>query len=164
MPGLLAGNVFRVLVVLPQDMYMYAPQSSLNTELLPPAQTITSHPTPLTVFSTHASIDRPIQQVFTELETLGRGFGLKADVFHGGAAYGPQLRALNDGLDILVATPGRFMDHLQRESLSLADVRHVVLDEADEMLNMGFADDIETIFSYVDVSMDVHMFVYKCIC
>ncbi|CAM9480566.1 unnamed protein product [Hapterophycus canaliculatus] len=91
------------------------------------------------------------RQVYTELETLGSAFGLKADVFHGGAAYGPQMRALSDGLDILVATPGRIMDHLQRGALSLADVRHAVLDEADEMLNMGFADDIETIFSYVDV-------------
>ena len=90
--------------------------------------------------------------MYTELETLGKGFGLRADVFHGGSAYGPQMRSLSDGLDILVATPGRVMDHLQRGSLSLADVRHAVLDEADEMLNMGFADDIETIFSYVNVS------------
>lgn len=90
--------------------------------------------------------------MYGELETLGSTFGLKADVFHGGVAYGPQMKVLNDGLDILVATPGRIMDHLQRGSLSLSDVRHAVLDEADEMLNMGFADDIETIFSYVDVS------------
>ncbi|CAM9408692.1 unnamed protein product [Ectocarpus sp. 6 AP-2014] len=91
------------------------------------------------------------RQVYGELETLGSTFGLKADVFHGGAAYGPQMRSLSDGLDILVATPGRIMDHLQRGALDLSDVRHAVLDEADEMLNMGFADDIETIFSYVDV-------------
>lgn len=91
-------------------------------------------------------------QVYGELETLGSTFGLRADVFHGGAAYGPQMKSLNDGLDILVATPGRIMDHLQRGALDLSDVRHAVLDEADEMLNMGFADDIETIFSYVDVS------------
>ena len=90
--------------------------------------------------------------MYGELETLGSTFGLRADVFHGGAAYGPQMRSLSDGLDILVATPGRIMDHLQRGSLDLSDVRHAVLDEADEMLNMGFADDIETIFSYVDVS------------
>lgn len=94
---------------------------------------------------------RLLEQVYTELESLGRGFGLKADVFHGGSAYGPQMKSLSDGLDILVATPGRVMDHLQKGALSLADVRHAVLDEADEMLNMGFADDIETIFSYVDV-------------
>jgi len=92
------------------------------------------------------------EQVYTELQTLGNAFGLRADVFHGGSAYGPQMKSLADGLDILVATPGRIMDHLQRGALSLADVRHAVLDEADEMLNMGFADDIETIFSYVDVS------------
>lgn len=93
-----------------------------------------------------------LSQVYGELETLGSTFGLKADVFHGGTAYGPQMKSLNEGLDILVATPGRIMDHLQRGALDLSDVRHAVLDEADEMLNMGFADDIETIFSYVDVS------------
>ena len=69
------------------------------------------------------------------------------------------MKSLSDGLDILVATPGRVMDHLQRGALSLADVRHAVLDEADEMLNMGFADDIETIFSYVDVSLGL-----RCSC
>lgn len=90
--------------------------------------------------------------MYEELASLGRPFGLRAEVFHGGAAYGPQEGALRQGLDILVATPGRVIDHLQRGNLNLADVQHAVLDEADEMLNMGFADDIESIFSYVNVS------------
>lgn len=87
-----------------------------------------------------------------ELATLGRSFGLRAEVFHGGASYGPQESALKSGIDILVATPGRVIDHLQRGTLDLGNVQHAVLDEADEMLNMGFADDIESIFSYVNVS------------
>ncbi|CAM9234416.1 unnamed protein product [Laminaria digitata] len=91
------------------------------------------------------------RQVYEELATLGRGFGLRAEVFHGGAAYGPQEGALRSGLDILVATPGRVIDHLQRGNLNLGQVQHAVLDEADEMLNMGFADDIESIFSYINV-------------
>ena len=73
-------------------------------------------------------------------------------MFHGGAAYGPKESALRSGLDILVATPGRVIDHLQRGNLDLGQVQHAVLDEADEMLNMGFADDIESIFSYINVS------------
>lgn len=89
--------------------------------------------------------------MYEELATLGRGFGLRAEVFHGGAAYGPQEGALRSGLDILVATPGRVIDHLQRGNLDLGQVQHAVLDEADEMLNMGFADDIESIFSYINV-------------
>lgn len=90
--------------------------------------------------------------MYEELATLARPFGLRAEVFHGGASYGPQEGALRQGLDILVATPGRVIDHLQRGNLNLGEVQHAVLDEADEMLNMGFADDIESIFSYVNVS------------
>lgn len=93
-----------------------------------------------------------VGQVHEELVTLGRSFGLRAEVFHGGASYGPQESALKAGIDILVATPGRVIDHLQRGTLDLGNVQHAVLDEADEMLNMGFADDIESIFSYVNVS------------
>lgn len=93
-----------------------------------------------------------VNQVYEELSTLGQSFGLRAEVFHGGASYGPQESALRSGIDILVATPGRAIDHLQRGTLDLGNVQHAVLDEADEMLNMGFADDIESIFSYVNVS------------
>jgi ATP-dependent RNA helicase DeaD len=64
---------------------------------------------------------------------------------YGGQPITRQLRALSDGVDVVVATPGRAIDHLRRRSLSLDAVRTVVLDEADEMLDMGFADDIETL-------------------
>ncbi|PNY80381.1 DEAD/DEAH box helicase [Deinococcus koreensis] len=64
---------------------------------------------------------------------------------YGGAAYSPQESALRRGVDIVVGTPGRLIDHLERGNLDLGDVKFAVLDEADEMLSVGFADAIETI-------------------
>lgn len=64
---------------------------------------------------------------------------------YGGSPYGPQLRALENGAQVVVGTPGRLMDLMERRALSLEHVRYFVLDEADEMLRMGFADDVETI-------------------
>jgi ATP-dependent RNA helicase DDX21 len=92
-----------------------------------------------------------VQQVAAELAQLAKPQRLAVEAFYGGSPYPPQERALRSGLDILVATPGRLLDHLSRGSLKLNNVKHVVLDEADEMLNMGFADDIEEVFTYVDV-------------
>ena len=78
------------------------------------------------------------RQVAETFEMLARPDGLSVSVFHGGTPYGPQQRALRDGLDVIVGTPGRIIDHLQNGDLDLSEVQHVVLDEADEMLNMGF--------------------------
>ena len=64
---------------------------------------------------------------------------------YGGTGYGPQLGALRRGVHVIVATPGRLIDHLDRKSVSLADLTALVLDEADEMLRMGFVDDVEKI-------------------
>jgi ATP-dependent RNA helicase DeaD len=64
---------------------------------------------------------------------------------YGGQAIQQQLRALRRGVDVVVATPGRALDHIRRRSLDLSAIRFVVLDEADEMLDMGFADDLEAI-------------------
>ena len=66
---------------------------------------------------------------------------------YGGQAYGPQLRALERGADVVVATPGRALDLVRGKKLKLGGVAVVVLDEADEMLDMGFAEDIEAILS-----------------
>ncbi|KAL3911471.1 MAG: hypothetical protein SGILL_007270, partial [Bacillariaceae sp.] len=84
------------------------------------------------------------RQVQDELSGVARPLGLYTEVFHGGVSYDPQSRALRQGLDILVGTPGRIIDHLNRGNLNLAECDSVVLDEADEMLSMGFADDVET--------------------
>ncbi len=85
------------------------------------------------------------RQVSEVLETLGRQHRLRVALFHGGVPYPPQQRVLRDGLDILVGTPGRIIDHLNEQTLNLSGCRYAVLDEADEMLNMGFKDDVETI-------------------
>lgn len=73
------------------------------------------------------------------------GLGLTTVTVYGGAAYGPQENALRRGVDVVVGTPGRLIDHLERGNLDLSAVQFAVLDEADEMLSVGFAEAIETI-------------------
>jgi ATP-dependent RNA helicase DDX21 len=90
------------------------------------------------------------RQVADEIATVvAQPLGLAVEVFHGGVSYGPQANAIRDGLDVLVGTPGRVMDHLEKGNLDLSECDIVVLDEADEMLNMGFADDVEFILKGV---------------
>lgn len=83
------------------------------------------------------------KQVAAEAEQSARH--LTTVTVYGGAAYGPQEKALMRGVDIVVGTPGRIIDHLERGNLRLDDVQIAVLDEADEMLSVGFADAIEQI-------------------
>lgn len=73
--------------------------------------------------------------------------GLHVLPVYGGQGYGVQLSALRRGVQVVVGTPGRVMDHLEKGTLDLSGLRFVVLDEADEMLNMGFAEDVETILA-----------------
>jgi ATP-dependent RNA helicase DeaD len=75
--------------------------------------------------------------------------GARVLAIYGGAPIGRQIRALESGVDVVVATPGRALDHLSRNTLDLSGLRTVVLDEADEMLDMGFAEDIEAIMAAV---------------
>ncbi len=85
------------------------------------------------------------RQVTTELEKLAAGTGLKILSVYGGTRMRGQFTALERGVDIIVGTPGRVLDHLRRGTLRVDQVRIVVLDEADEMLDIGFAEDIEQI-------------------
>ena len=88
-------------------------------------------------------------QVATSIESYGKHIkGLRVTCIYGGSDYRPQLRALRDGVDVLVGTPGRIMDHIKRETLRLNEVECLVLDEADEMLRMGFAEDVQWIMSH----------------
>ncbi|KAK1868725.1 hypothetical protein I4F81_011208 [Pyropia yezoensis] len=89
------------------------------------------------------------QQVERDFAWIGNAHGLKSACFYGGSAMGPQLSALRmgRGLDILVGTPGRLLDHLERGTLNLSGVRYVALDEADEMLSMGFSEDVEKLLA-----------------
>jgi|DewCreStandDraft_5_1066085.scaffolds.fasta_scaffold00228_64 ATP-dependent RNA helicase DeaD len=84
-------------------------------------------------------------QVADQLYRLGRYRGLRVLPIYGGQPIDRQLRALGAGAQVLVATPGRLMDHLRRGSVALHRTRFAVLDEADEMLNMGFLEDVEWI-------------------
>jgi ATP-dependent RNA helicase DeaD len=86
-------------------------------------------------------------QVAEAVHRYGRPIGASVIPVYGGQAYGPQIRALERGADVVIATPGRALDLIKRKSLRLDSVRIVVLDEADEMLDMGFAEDIEAILS-----------------
>uniref|UniRef100_A0A8C7LKY1 RNA helicase n=1 Tax=Oncorhynchus kisutch TaxID=8019 RepID=A0A8C7LKY1_ONCKI len=72
---------------------------------------------------------------------------LSVTCFYGGSSYNPQLDAIRSGIDILVGTPGRIKDHLQNNKLDLSQLKHVVLDEVDQMLDMGFAEQVEEILS-----------------
>jgi ATP-dependent RNA helicase DeaD len=77
---------------------------------------------------------------------------------YGGQGYGVQLSALRRGVHVVVGTPGRVMDHLEKGTLDLSELRFLVLDEADEMLNMGFAEDVETILADTPAEKDVALF------
>ena len=84
-------------------------------------------------------------QVDTAIRDLARFTDLRAAVVFGGVGYGRQLDALKRGADIIVATPGRLLDHLERGTCHLNHVQHLVLDEADRMLDMGFLPDVRRI-------------------
>lgn len=84
-------------------------------------------------------------QVAEEINRLGRRKQTQALPIYGGQQMGRQIRALKDNPAIVVATPGRLLDHMSRRTIQLENIETVVLDEADEMLNMGFIDDIQSI-------------------
>lgn len=84
-------------------------------------------------------------QVGEAVQRYGKELRTSVLPVYGGQAIGPQLHALKRGVDVIVATPGRALDHIRRGALKLHEVKIVVLDEADEMLDMGFADDLDAI-------------------
>ncbi|MDI6801447.1 MAG: DEAD/DEAH box helicase [Thermodesulfovibrionales bacterium] len=84
-------------------------------------------------------------QVSQEINTIGKFKKINVLPVYGGTSIERQIKALQRGVNVVVGTPGRVIDHINRKTLSLSDIKIVVLDEADEMLNMGFIDDIETI-------------------
>ncbi|GKS67877.1 hypothetical protein YTPLAS73_14240 [Nitrosarchaeum sp.] len=84
-------------------------------------------------------------QISGEIKKFGKHTGIRVATVYGGQGMGLQLDALDRGVEIVVATPGRLIDHLKRGSIELGDITHIVLDEADTMLDMGFVDDIQFI-------------------
>ena len=98
-------------------------------------------------------------QVATAFESYSKQMsGVNVVAVYGGAPMGPQLKALRMGAQIIVATPGRLVDHLSRNDKLLSTIRHLVLDEADEMLKLGFMDDLEVIFQAMPESRQSVLF------
>lgn len=97
-------------------------------------------------------------QIAEEIDSLQGNKGLKVMAIYGKQSYEIQHRALKRGIDILVGTPGRIMDHVNRKTLDLSNLEYFILDEADEMLDMGFIDDIETIFKETNPEKKVLLF------
>jgi ATP-dependent RNA helicase DeaD len=97
-------------------------------------------------------------QITEALRAYSAGLRLKMVTLYGGAAYQPQLEALRRGVDVVVGTPGRLLDHLRRGSLDLSDAQLVVVDEADEMLRMGFIEDLTQILQATPDTRQVALF------
>ncbi|XQW85975.1 DEAD/DEAH box helicase [Thalassotalea piscium] len=98
-------------------------------------------------------------QVAEAIETFAKNMkGLKVATLYGGQSYGPQFQQLERGAQVVVGTPGRLMDHLRRKSLKLDALSFCVLDEADEMLNMGFLEDIEWILEHLPKNTQMALF------
>lgn len=97
-------------------------------------------------------------QVAEAIHRYGRPLDIRVLPIYGGQAMQQQLRALKRGVDVVVATPGRALDHIRRRTLALDAVRTVVLDEADEMLDMGFAEDLEAILEAVPAERQTALF------
>ena len=118
-------------------LQLLAPQA--NTSLSP-----ARHPT-------RALILTPTRELAAQIEESVRNYGkylpLRGTVVYGGVDIDPQIKALRAGVEILVATPGRLLDHLHQKSVNLSRVEILVLDEADRMLDMGFIPDIKRILS-----------------
>ena len=81
--------------------------------------------------------------------------GVKVLPIYGGQEIGRQIRSLKDGVQVIIGTPGRVMDHMRRKTVKMDQIHTVVLDEADEMLNMGFLEDMETILEGTDLTSDL---------
>ncbi len=90
-----------------------------------------------------------VQQIVAEMQRLAAGQDVEICGIYGGEPIEKQLRALSRGIDIAVGTPGRVIDHIERRTLYMGDIYHVVLDEADRMLDIGFRPDIERILRRV---------------
>src|SRR5580704_15112310 len=98
---------------------------------------------------TRVLILEPTRELAAQVETAIRDFArftnLRAAVLYGGVGYGKQMDALRNGLDIIIATPGRLLDHIEKGTCKLDHIKYLVLDEADRMLDMGFLPDVRRI-------------------
>ena len=95
----------------------------------------------------------PTRELAAQVETAFRDYSrfsnIRTAVIYGGVGYGQQLKDLKDGMDVLVATPGRLIDHIEQGNVKLDSIKHLVLDEADRMLDMGFMPDVRKIIELI---------------
>ncbi len=97
-------------------------------------------------------------QVAQEINKIGKYKKINVLPVYGGTSIERQIKALKKGVDVIVGTPGRIIDHMNRKTLSFSNVKMMVLDEADEMLNMGFIEDIETILKSTSADRQTLLF------
>ncbi|WP_458637757.1 DEAD/DEAH box helicase [Streptomyces sp. NC-S4] len=97
-------------------------------------------------------------QVTNDLLTAGKVRNVRVLAIYGGRAYEPQVEALNKGVDVIVGTPGRLLDLAGQKKLDLSHVKALVLDEADEMLDLGFLPDVEKIMAYLPAKRQTMLF------
>src|SRR6476469_4909481 len=97
-------------------------------------------------------------QVAADLQRAGKGRGIRVLTVYGGRAYEPQIEALRTGVEVVVGTPGRLIDLSKQGHLDLSQARTVVLDEADEMLDLGFLPDVETLMALTPASRQTMLF------
>jgi len=98
------------------------------------------------------------QQVFKNIETYSKYTNIKTALVYGGVSIKPQIAAINLGANIIVATPGRLLDHLVNGSLTLSELQYLVFDEADRMLDMGFKDEINNILKRIPAKRQTLLF------
>ncbi len=117
----------------------------------------------LSVINPQVLVLAPTRELATQVAESFKTYGacmpkLRIAAIYGGADYDPQLRALRKGVHIVVGTPGRVLDHINRGTLNLDSVRVLVLDEADEMLNMGFIEDVEFVLENTPAEKQIALF------
>jgi len=97
-------------------------------------------------------------QIHDNFKEYGKNVNLRTTVVYGGVPQSKQIKALSDGVEILIATPGRLLDLIQQKKITLANVEYLVLDEADRMLDMGFIKDVQKIVSLVPKKRQTMLF------
>jgi len=97
-------------------------------------------------------------QVADSMTEYGKHLDVRVLAVYGGQPYGPQISRLNRGVDVVVGTPGRLLDLIERNALNIKHIRTLVLDEADEMLNMGFMEDVEKILAETPAERQTTLF------
>ncbi|MCR4579795.1 MAG: DEAD/DEAH box helicase [Treponema sp.] len=97
-------------------------------------------------------------QTCTEMQSFATDTYPRTTVLYGGASYAAQIKDLKRGSEVVVGTPGRIKDHIERKTLDLSKIKYFILDEGDEMLDMGFIDDIEEIFRHANPDCRILLF------